>query len=54
MHPTYGSERKRILRTGRWQAERIRSPSIEVPEVTLGDMQNSEKFRLVADGEPPA
>jgi hypothetical protein len=24
-----------------------------VPEVTLGDMQNSEKFRLVAAGEPP-
>src|SRR3977135_4294621 len=49
---------KRILRLAGGQdpmrAERIRSPSIEVLEVTLGDMQNSEKFRLVADGEPPA
>src|SRR6266481_2432133 len=43
----------RVVRI-RCRAERIRSPSIEVPEVTLGDMQNSEKFRLVADGEPPA
>ena len=32
------------------RAERIRLPSIEVPEVTLGDMQNSDKFRLVAAG----
>ncbi len=31
------------------------SRSIVASEVTLGDMQNSEKFRLVADGaEPPA
>jgi hypothetical protein len=27
---------------------------IEVPEVTLGVTQNSEKFGLVADGERPA
>jgi len=27
---------------------------IEVPEVTLDVTQNSEKFGLVADGEPPA
>ena len=50
---------KLILRAGGWSgsdAARNESgrPSIEVLEVTLGDMQNSEKFRLVADGEPPA
>src|SRR5713226_7105139 len=39
----------RVVRI-RCRAERIRSPSIEVLEVTLGDMQNSEKFRLVAAG----
>jgi len=48
------AEGKRILRAQMARignrAERIRLPSIEVPEVTLGDMQNSEKFRLFAAG----
>jgi len=48
------AEGKRILRAQMARignrAERIRLPSIEVPEVTLGDMQNFDKFRLVAAG----